>query len=146
MNLAEAFFALAQAGCRIKVEAGGSIVLDVPRGRPPVPRSVLEALAAHRETLSAVLGPAPDRPTPRPTRRRPYATQTLAIKSEEVRSSSICMPPDVKDILARARARVEMRRATSCDSGHVVEGMGAPSATTPDSVEAADICNDGIPF
>jgi hypothetical protein len=24
--------------------------------------------------------------------------------------------------------------------------MGAPSATTPDSVEAADICNDGIPF
>ncbi len=146
MNLAEAFFALAQAGCRIKVEAAGSIVLDVPHGCPPVPSAVLEALAAHRETVSAVLGPAPDRPTPRPTRRSPYAAENLVSKSKDVRSSSICMPPDIKDIVARARARVAMLRATSCDCGHVVEGKGAPSETTPGSVEATDIRDDSIPF
>jgi len=146
MNLAEAFLALAQAGCRIKVEAGGSIVLDVPHGCPPVPRSVLEALAAHRETLSAVLGPAPDRPASRPTHRSPYAAENLVSKSEDVRASSTCMPPDIKDIVERARARVAMWRATSCDSRQVVEGTEAPSATTPGSVEAADICDDDIPF
>jgi len=146
MNLTEAFFAIAHAGCRIKVEAGGSVVLDIPPGCPPVPKAVLEALATHRETLSAVLGPAPNRPTPRRPHQSPYAAENLVIKSEDVRSSSICIPPDVKDILARARARVEMRRATSCDSGQIVEGTGAPSATTPGSVEATNNCDDDIPF
>ena len=146
MNLAEAFFALAKTGCRIKVEAGGIIVLDVPQGCPPVPRSAMEALVTHRETLSAVLAPAPDKPTPRPPRRSPYAAQNLVIKSGDVRSSSICLARDSKDIIARAKARVAMWRATSCDSAHVVEGTGAPSATTPGSVEAADICDDDIPF
>lgn len=62
MNLADAFSTLAKAGCRIKAEAGGGIILDVPPGRPPVPRQVLEVLAAHRESLVAVL--APNAPTP----------------------------------------------------------------------------------
>ena len=146
MNLAEAFFALAKTGCRIKVEAGGNIVLDVPQGCPPVPRSAMEALVTHRETLSAVLAPAPDKPTPRPPRRSPYAAQNLVIKSADVRSSSIRLVIDSKDILARARARSAMRRATSCDSTHAVEGTGAPSATTPADLEAAETNDDGIPF
>lgn len=57
MNLADAFSALAKAGCRIKAEVGGGIILDVPPGTPPVPRQVLEVLAAHRESLVAVLAP-----------------------------------------------------------------------------------------
>jgi hypothetical protein len=57
MNLAEAFLVLAQTGCRLKAETGGGIVLDVPPGRSPVPRQVLEVLATHRESLAAVLAP-----------------------------------------------------------------------------------------
>lgn len=57
MNLTEAFSTLARSGCRLKLEAAGSIILDVPPGSPPVPSSVLEALAMHREILAAVLTP-----------------------------------------------------------------------------------------
>lgn len=55
MNLSEVFTLLAQSGCRLKLEAAGSIILDVPAGAPPVPRSVLDSLAMHRESLAAVL-------------------------------------------------------------------------------------------
>jgi hypothetical protein len=98
MNLAEAFAILAKTGCRLRVEAEGGIILDVPPGGQPVPTAVLQVLAAHRESLVAVLAPAKPSPgtgdqttgngtKPSSGRPSPYAAENLAITTGPPRSS-----------------------------------------------------------
>jgi hypothetical protein len=150
MTLSDAFSALALAGGRIKVEAGGSIILDVPTGRPAVPHAVLQALATHRETLVAVLAPAsplarsegqppaaePKTSTGRPS---PYAAQNLARRCEPVPAAQPHGRFDTQAILARARARAARNRLDSQENT-----PASPLSPVVDST--ASMANDEIPF
>lgn len=123
MNLADAFLVLAQSGCQLRADADGGIVVDIPHGCPPVPSSVLDVLAAHREQLRAALAPsrsgiespaaAPRKPAP-PLHARhwPYAAKNLAVKSppqQEPTSLPCGLPDDSTTILARAKARAKAK-------------------------------------
>jgi hypothetical protein len=121
MNLADAFLVLAQSGCQLRADADGGIVVDVPHGCPPVPSSVLDVLAAHREQLCAALVPSrsePESPAAAPrkpaslshARYWPYAAKNLAVKSppQQEATSLLCgLPDDSTTILARAKARAK---------------------------------------
>lgn len=123
MNLADAFLVLAQSGCQLRADADGGIVIDVPHGCPPVPSSVLDVLAAHREQLRAALVPsrsgpespagAPRKPAPLlHPRHCPYAAKNLAVKSppqQEATSLPGGLPDDSTTILARAKARAKAK-------------------------------------
>lgn len=58
MNLADAFHALAVAGCRLTPGTAGGMNLEVPPGKV-IDRQVLDALRAHRDELTA-LAPPPE--------------------------------------------------------------------------------------
>lgn len=157
MNLAEAFSVLAQAGCRLKAETGGGIILDVPPGGPPVPSSVLQALATHRESLVAVLSPAetragievPQRLAQQKTitgRPCPYARDlgvVLAQKPSPVRS-----PFDASSILARARAAKAAARDRQAAAGQLEQPPSPQTdlgmATHPQNFSAYS--DDSVPF
>ncbi|MFM8495735.1 MAG: hypothetical protein ACKOEM_09435, partial [Planctomycetia bacterium] len=93
MNLADAFSTLAKTGCRLRVEAEGGIILDVSPGCPPVPPSVLQVLAAHRESLVAILAPA----------KRPEAADTLTIEANP-KTASVPVSPYARDLPLKAPA------------------------------------------
>jgi hypothetical protein len=150
MTLSDAFSALALAGCRIKVEAGGSVILDVPPGRPAVPNAVLQALAAHRETLVAVLAPAsppagaerqpaasvPKTSTGRPS---PYAAENLARRSAPAPAAPPRPKLDAQAILARARAKAAAMWLNSRESNPA-------SPPSPPADAPAPAGEDDIPF
>lgn len=59
MTLAEAFTALAMAGCRLTAAPGGGVALVVPEGAE-VSRQVLDVLAAHRDELARTAQAEPE--------------------------------------------------------------------------------------
>jgi len=150
MTLSDAFSALALAGCRIKVEASGGIILDVPPGRPAVTHAVLQALAAHRETLVAVLAPAspqardegqPTGAEPKTTagRSSPYAAENLARRSEPAPAAPPREQLNAKAILAKARAKAAAIWLDTRESNPA--SPPSPSADAP-----APTGEDDIPF
>lgn len=157
MNLADAFSTLAKTGCRLRVEAEGGIILDVSPGCPPVPPSVLQVLAAHRESLVAVLAPAnaPNAAETLPANakatstsvpRSPYA-RDLSPKAQAARvaASSGRLHLDPQAILRQARARLSKLRDLQQVEGQSPDG---PAPGPPPAVGKAEGLgsDDNLPF
>lgn len=157
MNLSEAFSVLAQSRCRLKVEAEGGIILDIPTGSPPVPRTVLEALAAHREALLAVLKPTS--PSSGTDDSRPEGAaggsaccpSCLANRSTPPGASTMApaLHPQLgtEEILARAKAKLEAARSSRGNAGGEPRSTSSVLPSGPPAGEAISPAdNDGIPF
>lgn len=157
MNLAEAFAVLANTGCRLRVEAEGGIILDVSPGCPPVPPSVLQVLAAHRESLVAVLAPAkpPESAEGPPTETNPdmasapaspYA-RDLSLEAQAARRAATLSARQQLEpvgILRRAREKASKLRERQQLEGQ----LEFPTPGLPLAMDAAGGpgTNDDIPF
>jgi hypothetical protein len=156
MNLADAFSTLAKTGCRLRVEAEGGIILDVSPGCPPVPPSVLQVLAAHRESLVVVLAPA----------KRPEAADTLPTEAN-LKTASVPVSPYARDLPLKAPAarattplarppldrqailRLIQARLSKLNAQRQAEGESAvgPTPGPPDTgLAGTPSTDDDIPF